>query len=135
MVVLEVCLSERSSAQSEALHEAVKSLYRKQSYPVEGMLLDITSSAELRADVHHIRVCELGDAQPSEPQVVVHQLFNEEPAEEMTESGDGETVAFQMWELPAVEFDGLWESLLFEENVKEKLLRYVNTAMHFSELQ
>ena len=42
-------------------------------------------------------------------------------------------VAFQMWGMPAVEFDGMWESLVFEDNLKTKLLRYVATAMRFSE--
>ena len=48
--------------------------------------------------------------------------------------GDDEAVAFQNWLLPAVEFDGLWETLVFEEEIKGRLLRYVSTAMRFAEL-
>ena len=40
-----------------------------------------------------------------------------------------------MWSLPSLGFDGLWESLLFEDDVKHKLLRYVATAMRFSQLR
>lgn len=31
--------------------------------------------------------------------------------------------------LPTLEFDGLWESLLYDSNIKEEALRYVETAM------
>ena len=39
-----------------------------------------------------------------------------------------------MFLLPAREFDGLWETLLYENDIKERLLRYVGTAMRFSEM-
>ena len=65
----------------------------------------------------------------------MHRLYDEEPAEETAGgSGDDEAVAFQNWLLPAVEFDGLWETLVFEEEIKGRLLRYVSTAMRFAEL-
>ena len=35
--------------------------------------------------------------------------------------------------LPNVEFDGLWESLIYDSNIKEDALRYVETAMIASE--
>ena len=38
-------------------------------------------------------------------------------------------MAFQMWSLPALPFDGLWETLLFEEDVKKRLLRYITTPL------
>ena len=56
----------------------------------------------------------------------VHPLFDEEAAEE--DAGDGESVAFQLWTLPSLEFDGLWESLVYDEDVQPRLLRYVSTA-------
>ena len=35
--------------------------------------------------------------------------------------------------LPNAEFDGLWDSLIYDSNIKEEALRYVETAMIASE--
>jgi SpoVK/Ycf46/Vps4 family AAA+-type ATPase len=40
--------------------------------------------------------------------------------------------AAKNWILPSADFDGLWESLVFEPGLKESLLSYVNTTMLFS---
>ncbi|KAF5909846.1 pachytene checkpoint protein 2, partial [Clarias magur] len=37
------------------------------------------------------------------------------------------------WLLPAAEFHGIWESLVYEEGIKTQLLDYVSTAMFFSD--
>ena len=81
--------------------------------------------------MRHARVFDAGSAcPPTGPTIHVHQLFDEEPAEE--DAGDGESVAFQLFTLPATDFDGLWESLIYDDEVQPKLLRYVSTAMAFS---
>jgi len=46
---------------------------------------------------------------------------------------DHRTLAPQMWSLPSRELDGLWETLLFEDAVKQRLLKYVTTAMRFAD--
>ena len=38
-----------------------------------------------------------------------------------------------MWSLPSRELDGLWETLLFEDAIKQRLLKYVTTAMRFAD--
>jgi SpoVK/Ycf46/Vps4 family AAA+-type ATPase len=42
-------------------------------------------------------------------------------------------VTFSQWTLPCVDFEGLWESLVFEDDLKSSLLRYAESAMLFSE--
>lgn len=74
------------------------------------------------------------DGRSAPASIHIHQLYEEEAAEETADESEESSVAFCMWTLPALEFDGLWESLLYEEDVKPKLLRYVSTAMRFSEL-
>ncbi|CDJ46048.1 thyroid hormone receptor interactor, putative [Eimeria brunetti] len=39
---------------------------------------------------------------------------------------------FKQWTLPNKEFDGIWDNLHFEEEVKETLLEYAATALLFS---
>lgn len=76
----------------------------------------------------------MADGANASVSIHVHQLYDDEVAEEAADDGEESTIAFSMWTLPSLEFDGLWESLLYEEEVKPKLLRYVSTAMRFSEL-
>lgn len=46
--------------------------------------------------------------------------------------GEDGTVSAVVWNLPGKIFDGLWESLIFEDDIKQRLLRYMNTVMLFS---
>ena len=42
---------------------------------------------------------------------------------------------YSEWELPAEEFHGLWDSLLFETALKPRLMAYAATALLFSDRQ
>ena len=131
---LECALHPSSAARAEALHEPVLRVLSAaaQGPLVEGQQLDMSSDGTLASHVRHIRVFDVAST-PLDgvaPKIYVHQLFDEEAAEE--DAGDGESIAFQLYTLPALEFDGLWESLVYEEDVQPKLLRYVSTAMAFS---
>ncbi|MCO5606712.1 hypothetical protein L7F22_060902 [Adiantum nelumboides] len=58
-------------------------------------------------------------------------LNDEGPGEELD---DTEGIAnFQDWILPAKEFDGLWESLIFDTSLKRRLIRYAEVALLFAE--
>ncbi|OVA20593.1 ClpA/B family [Macleaya cordata] len=65
------------------------------------------------------------------PAVHVFQLSEEGPGEES--SGDGGLSSFNEWILPAKEFDGMWESLIYESGLKQRLLRYAASALLFTE--
>jgi len=61
----------------------------------------------------------------------VFQLNEDGPGEE---PGEDDTLSsFNEWALPAKEFDGLWESLLYEVGLKQRLLRYAASALLFTE--
>ncbi|KAK9827303.1 hypothetical protein WJX81_002617 [Elliptochloris bilobata] len=65
--------------------------------------------------------------------IYVYQLSEEEPAEgEEGTEGDG-VPSFQEWALPAAEFAGLWDSLVYDTDVKARLLRYAMTALRFGD--
>ncbi|XP_022198179.2 pachytene checkpoint protein 2 homolog [Nilaparvata lugens] len=55
----------------------------------------------------------------------------------ITTSGEGgsseERPAFNHWILPSADFDSLWDNLIYDCNIKEKLLNYAETTMFFSE--
>jgi len=103
----------------------------------EGACIEFGADALLAQHVQRVKLFDVaatataGGAAPT-PAVHVHRLYDDEVAEE--DAGDGSTVAFQVWTLPATEFDGVWESLVYEDEVQPRLLRYVSAAMRFSEL-
>ncbi|XP_075068792.1 pachytene checkpoint protein 2 homolog [Mixophyes fleayi] len=81
---------------------------------------------------------KLKDRQPidlSKCNVFVHifQLNEEGPSAENLEEGNEELIAANHWLLPARDFHGLWESLIYESEVKSNLLDYVTTTLLFSD--
>ena len=143
MVVLECCLHSSSTATAEELRPLLDALHVGNHTAEGGLLEESSLSPALAQHVRAVRVSGLQDAgrevrrrhrlrrfkpaaaaaQPAHPpppraetQVYVHALYDEEPEEEVTDSGDGDTVAFQMWALPSADLEGVWESLLFDED-------------------
>jgi SpoVK/Ycf46/Vps4 family AAA+-type ATPase len=62
----------------------------------------------------------------------VYQLNDESYAEEMVDDQD-EIPACKQWILPSQEFDGMWDTLIFDSNIKSNLLEYAHTTMLFSD--
>ena len=58
--------------------------------------------------------------------VHVFQLSEEGPADD-DETEDNISV-YREWMLPAREFHNLWDSLLYEEDIKSRLLHYASTV-------
>ncbi|XP_001369033.1 pachytene checkpoint protein 2 homolog [Monodelphis domestica] len=63
----------------------------------------------------------------------VFQLNEEGPSSENLEEESENIIAANHWVLPAVEFHGLWESLVYDVEVKSQLLDYVTTTLLFSD--
>ncbi|XP_008430772.1 pachytene checkpoint protein 2 homolog isoform X1 [Poecilia reticulata] len=59
--------------------------------------------------------------------------LNEEGPSRLSLEEDEDLSAANHWLLPAAEFDGIWESLVYETGVKTKLLDYVTTTIYFSD--
>ncbi|XP_053216930.1 pachytene checkpoint protein 2 homolog isoform X1 [Podarcis raffonei] len=63
----------------------------------------------------------------------IFHLGEEGPSAENLEAEDENIVAANHWVLPAVEFHGLWESLIYDAEIKSDLLDYVTTTLLFSD--
>ncbi|XP_047217749.1 pachytene checkpoint protein 2 homolog [Girardinichthys multiradiatus] len=59
--------------------------------------------------------------------------LNEEGPSMLNLEEDEELSAANHWLLPAAEFHGIWESLIYETGVKAQLLDYVTTTIYFSD--
>ncbi|NWH49299.1 PCH2 protein, partial [Fregata magnificens] len=81
---------------------------------------------------------KLKDRQPidlSKSSLSLHifHLNEEGPSSENLEEENEDIVAANHWVLPAAEFHGLWESLIYDTEVKSHLLDYVTTTLLFSD--
>nr|XP_033785686.1 pachytene checkpoint protein 2 homolog [Geotrypetes seraphini] len=63
----------------------------------------------------------------------IFHLNEEGPSTENLEEENENLVAANHWLLPSVEFHGLWESLVYDSEVKSHLLDYVTTTLLFSD--
>jgi len=96
----------------------------------------------LTANVASVCVCENDDYETSsgahlDPSkynisVYVYQLTTEGAASEEIDEEE-EISAANHWILPAVEFQGMWENLIFDTDVKQQLLNYAQTTLLFSD--
>uniref|UniRef100_A0A665UGN2 Pachytene checkpoint protein 2 homolog n=1 Tax=Echeneis naucrates TaxID=173247 RepID=A0A665UGN2_ECHNA len=59
--------------------------------------------------------------------------LNEDGPSTLSLEDDEELSAANHWLLPAAEFNGIWESLVYESGVKTQLLDYVTTTILFSD--
>lgn len=60
----------------------------------------------------------------------VYQLYDGGPS---TEELEDDISAANHWLLPSEDFHGLWESLLFDSDVKHQLIQYASTTLLFSD--
>eukprot|EP00514_Thraustochytrium_sp_LLF1b_P012592 CAMPEP_0184546596 /NCGR_PEP_ID=MMETSP0199_2-20130426/5048_1 /TAXON_ID=1112570 /ORGANISM="Thraustochytrium sp., Strain LLF1b" /LENGTH=394 /DNA_ID=CAMNT_0026941015 /DNA_START=78 /DNA_END=1258 /DNA_ORIENTATION=- len=68
-----------------------------------------------------------------EANLIIHVFkINDQGSYDESTEDDPTSTVFTHWELPAKEFDGLWENLLFEVEVKEHLLEFATTSLLFS---
>ncbi|KAJ6875627.1 pachytene checkpoint protein 2 [Populus alba x Populus x berolinensis] len=141
LVSVEVCLKPSSTARIEDVRLAVERMLEKRSLSyADGPIPVPIDDQFLFENVQRISVCDSDEWVSNhdillfwqvKPVVHVFQLSEEGPCEEL--SGDGELSSFNEWILPAMEFDGMWESLIYESGLKQRLLRYAASALLFTE--
>ncbi|XP_021888837.1 pachytene checkpoint protein 2 homolog [Carica papaya] len=141
LVSVEVCLKPSSTARQEDVRVAVEQMLEKRSLSyVDGPVPVPADDIFLVQNVQRIRICDTDEWVKNhdillfwqvKPVVHVFQLNEEGPCEEL--GGDGQLSSFNEWILPAKEFDGMWESLIYESGLKQRLLRYASSALLFTE--
>uniref|UniRef100_A0ACD5UQQ0 Uncharacterized protein n=1 Tax=Avena sativa TaxID=4498 RepID=A0ACD5UQQ0_AVESA len=141
LVSVEVLLHAASTARAEDVQAAVERMLETRSLSyVDGPVSIPADNAFLLKNVKRIQICDTDEWIENhkvllfwqvKPVVHVFQLSEDGPGEEPSE--DDTLSSFNEWALPAKEFDGLWESLLYEVGLKQRLLRYAASALLFTE--
>ncbi|KAK7353990.1 hypothetical protein VNO80_19446 [Phaseolus coccineus] len=144
LVPVEVTLKPSSTAKIEDVRSAVEGrmLEKRSLSYIDGPIPVPLDEAFLVDNVERLCVCgcDTDDGRHNDnvllfwqvkPIVHVFQLSEEGPCEDI--SSDGQSSSFNEWILPAKEFDGMWESLIYESGLKQRLLRYAASALLFTE--
>ncbi|CAB79381.1 putative protein binding protein [Arabidopsis thaliana] len=105
LVSVEVCLKPSSTARLEDVQRAVERFVSHFLIYYNGLVLIPADDLFLVDNVQRICICDT----------------------------DGQPASFNEWILPAKEFDGLWESLIYESGLKQRLLRYAASALLFTQ--
>ncbi|KAI8056820.1 P-loop containing nucleoside triphosphate hydrolase protein [Syncephalis plumigaleata] len=145
-IQVECCLKRTSACSTIVIEEALRSFLQdvqsKQTLGIGTKLTDFKDNELLVQHVEFISIESITEVEDTlsttsdtHLQLHVYQLNeDDEPDPELEDISGDETVLFQQWTLPAAALQGLWESLVYDEDIKEKLLRYVFTAMNFTRL-
>lgn len=84
-------------------------------------------------NLHRAVLGESVNVRDGDLRVHVFALIDSDPENELLDGGEEELAAANHYMLPNLEFDGLWESLVYESGVKTELINYASTALSFSE--
>ncbi|XP_064410415.1 pachytene checkpoint protein 2 homolog [Latimeria chalumnae] len=141
-VHVEVCLKTNSTAKEEEVRLHVEQLFLRHGVVFGDYTWTEFDDEFLTRNVKSVAVVDTElrakDRQPvdltkSHLWIHVFHLNEEGPSTEHLEEEEETLSAANHWLLPAAEFNGLWESLVYDSEVKSELLDYVTTTMLFSD--
>ncbi|WFD31022.1 hypothetical protein MSPP1_002051 [Malassezia sp. CBS 17886] len=142
---VEVCQRADCFADRSEVVDCVQSFLRTVDAPVpcHADLGGWRDDASLASRIQRIHIAEADDAAPS-VQLGAHELIihvyqpSAEDNVDMFGLGDDRdaedtSVAASLMELPSATLDGVWRSLVYDDDVKGRLLRYIHTTMWLSD--
>jgi len=91
--------------------------------------------AQLGSTKHHAQEISSVSFWQADLQVHVFTLSDMDPEADVLESADGDSDEMSpcsQWLLPRRDFEGLWDSLVLEPNVKERLVEFASSALRFA---
>jgi SpoVK/Ycf46/Vps4 family AAA+-type ATPase len=70
------------------------------------------------------------DVDPKAAKLHCYQLSDDKGSEALDQN---DAAAYQEWMLPSKDFQGLWNSLIFDDDIKSNLLDYISSSLLFSD--
>ncbi|KDQ29138.1 hypothetical protein PLEOSDRAFT_1011362, partial [Pleurotus ostreatus PC15] len=143
---VEVRMRQRATARFETVQARVNEflLSSFERFTLPSVLTGWEEVPELASSVERIIVaesaCPLSSLRLEDTslQVHVYQTSDSDPFEEYSSfnngnSGEDDTMAASVCELPNQNLDGLWDSLIYADDIKLKLLDYIHATLVFSD--
>uniref|UniRef100_S4RT38 Pachytene checkpoint protein 2 homolog n=1 Tax=Petromyzon marinus TaxID=7757 RepID=S4RT38_PETMA len=142
IVHVEVIQKSDSTAKMEVVVSHVMELLKRHPVVMSDMSWDSFEDSFLQTHVRLVSITDLDlefnhqkmvELVKTPVEVHVMQLNDDGPSMEELNQGDDNLPAAQHWILPSTEFHGLWESLVYDSEIKLQLLNYVMTTLLFSD--
>ncbi|XP_045502026.1 pachytene checkpoint protein 2 homolog [Colias croceus] len=140
---IEVVQRKQSHANKDYIKDLVHSFLANFASLTPGAIMtesDIEDTVDLKDHVQSITICDVEhdtEVLLTDCDVVYHvytlDSFGSETDTMMDTASGDEIAAADVWALPAEEFHGLWENLVYDSKLKEDTLRFVETAFEFSD--
>jgi len=141
-VEIEIVQRKKSLIDKKTIEKDVDIWIRKQEHVPNGIMLNEFINDRrfqvLIDNVEYIKVCEDKTSTTHIPSVNIsykcYKLVSQGPeTEEICQEGEEEIPAAQHWLLPNVEFQGAWENLIYDTDIKSELVRFVSTSLLLSD--
>lgn len=99
--------------------------------------INSNSDGDICKYVSHLRICGVGYARTisfwqADLQLYCYRCSDSPPETDYLENSDEELPATEQWELPNRHLEGLWESIILDDQIKDQLLGYSSSSLLFS---
>jgi len=134
-VEVEVALKEESKLSKQRLTGRLDT-YLKEGKPLVSLDISEFEGTELEKDVESVKICleSLENLGNKEMKYLFFKLNRDDPkCEDIYESEGRVTTGASSIILPSAELQGLWDSLIYDNAVKEELLNYIQTSLFLAE--
>ena len=141
-IEVEIVLQKKSNVDKKYIEKLVDDWLRRKEHVPNGILLkqfsEDVNCQILSNNIEYVKVCEDRTATTHLPSVNIsykcYKLVTLGPElEEICQEGEEEIPAAQHWILPNIEFQGVWENLIYDTDIKRELLRFVSTSILLSD--
>ena len=139
---VEIVQKKKCNVDKKTIEKHADEWLRKNEYVSNGVALkqfqDDPVFSFLSDNVEYIKVCEDTTATSHLPykSSVVYRCYKLQTSgpetEEICQDGEEEIPAAQHWILPNLEFQGMWENLIYDTDIKRELIRFVSTSLLLS---
>ncbi|XP_052061155.1 pachytene checkpoint protein 2 homolog [Mytilus californianus] len=137
---VEVCQKPTSAARNNIVCEKVQALLKRHKMAYGDLYIMDFDDSFLQEHVQSVFLCDTDlansekkgiDLTGNNIQIHVYQLQDDGPGTE--ELDDEDLAAANHWLLPSTDFHGMWDSLVFDDDIKGNLLNYAATTLLFSD--
>jgi len=138
----EIVQIRKSNIDKKKLEKEVDEWLRNNEYVTNGVNLNQfkfdANFKELADHVEYVKICDDRSTTTHLPSSSInykcYKLVSQGPeTEEICQEGEEEIAAAQHWILPNLEFQDIWENLIYDTNIKGELLRFVSTSLMLSD--
>ena len=142
IVEVEIVQKKKSNVDKRLIENEVEEWLRRKEHVPNGISLchfsEDVSCQFLTNNIEYVRVCEDRTATTHLPSVNIsykcYKLVTLGPeTEEICQEGEEEIPAAQHWILPNTEYQGVWENLIYDTDIKRELLKFVSTSLLLSD--